>query len=242
MSIDNKIDAVRVVKAETQDASPIAEKLQKTVEYLPGPFSKLAKIALSNATIDRMGQVEYMLRVYGDELKRLDIHLDRLSAAQQTHINEYHADLLRDAALKASDVRGTERVKWLGRIVARGLIEEHAGNPDYTEEMMQIAIALFAEDVLILQQIVEAQIHFLKQNNWNPMMDPVNDSWAKNRPTLPNLKSKGDLYSICSKLERFGLITRVERNNSKLTTNETPYAALRRGVDFLDYIRGAAGE
>jgi hypothetical protein len=130
-------------------------------------------------------------------------------------------------------------VKWLGRIAARGLLENYAGNADYTEEMMQIAVALFPEDVLILKQIVEAQIDFLKQNNWNPMMDPVNDSWAKNRPTLPSLQNKGDLYSICSKLERFGLITRVERNNSKLSPNETPYAALRRGVDFLDYIRGA---
>ena len=131
-------------------------------------------------------------------------------------------------------------MKWLGRIVARGLTEEYANNPDYTEEVMQIAIALFPEDVLVLKQIVEAQIDFLKQNNWNPMMDPVNDSWAKNKPTLPTMKFKGDLYSVCAKLERFGLITRVERNNSKLAPNETPYAALRRGADFLNYIRSGA--
>jgi len=84
MSLDNKIDAVRaIVKAEQQDAATVADQLQKAVEYLPGPFSKIAQIALGTVTVDRMGQVEYMLRVYGDEIKRVVTDLDKLSASQQ---------------------------------------------------------------------------------------------------------------------------------------------------------------
>jgi len=237
MSIENKVDGgIARVDAERRDETFGLEKLGRALQYLPPPFSTIAGCVINALRYDRVEQLEYLIRNFGEELKRLDINVDNLSSEQKRHLDEDHPELLRDAVIKAATVRGNERVKWLGRILAHGLLEEPSKTPDFTEELMRIAIALDPVDILVLQQIVYSQRAVMEQNSWNTVVDEINKAWSVATPKI-NGAPTSDLYSVCVKLEGFGLLMRVERVTSVLGVNVTPFSLLKKGASFLDYIR-----
>ena len=166
----------------------------------------------------------------------MGIDLEKINAEHRRHIDEDHSDLIMDAAIKAQNIRGKDRVRRLGLVLAHGLTENAAAKPDEVEEMLGIAMTLFDLDV-----------EFLRQMNWRPdrfkqggaglaSIDQANEDWKEHRPRIKDVDRSGG-QSIARRLERFGLIESIERRNTSNGPDETPFRMLRRGVDFLDYIK-----
>ncbi|PYU23563.1 MAG: hypothetical protein DMG32_15960, partial [Acidobacteria bacterium] len=138
-------------------------------------------------------------------------------------------------------LRAKERIASIGKILGYAAEQGVARSPDYTEEMMRVAMDLDPIDVDVLVQVYQAQSRILSSSDGRVLMDEVNDAWRDMRPRIPGFR-QGDLESVCAKLQSYGLVTRVERNNSKLPPNENPYALLPKGRDFVRYIKGVTKE
>ena len=109
--------------------------------------------------------------------------------------------------------------------------------PDDTEELMRVAQLLDDREVLVLEALVSAQGESLNQNEGRVPRHTAASLWP-----LPRLKaiglSSGDLFSCCSKLDGLGLITEaIPRNYNNTYDEPGPYALLRKGYSFVEFIR-----
>jgi hypothetical protein len=48
----------------------------------------------------------------------------------------------------------------------------------------------------------------------------------------------GELMSCCAKLQAFGLAVQVKQNDRKVAPATLPHSPLKRGSEFLEYLRG----
>jgi hypothetical protein len=107
--------------------------------------------------------------------------------------------------------------------------------------MMRVAMDLTGPDVAVLREIDRAQAPILEWSSGMAPMDPANDAWRDDPPKVEGM-SPAAMVSACEKLQSFGLVTRVDRNNFKLKLSVTPYGLLLKGHDFVEYIRGVTAK
>ena len=245
MAIDKRIDAAEsmIASDERQEPPSMARQLAEVAALLPpvravlGPVSELVTKWLDR---HRNQNRDYMVKVLKDEIRQPRIDVDKLTDEQRRFYEQTYPSLLLDGLRKAENLRARERIARIGKILGYAAEQGVARSPDYTEEMMRIAMDLDPIDVDVLLQIYQAQNRILLHSDEVPM-DEVNDAWRDMCPKIAGFR-KGDLESVCAKLQSYGLVTRVERNTSKLPPNENPYALLPKGRSFVDYIKGVTRE
>jgi len=147
--------------------------------------------------------------------------------------------LVLDATRKAEDLRDSERVKRIGKILAHAITLGPMSNFDKAEEMMRVARDLSDQDVVALSQMYDSQFEAHSRNGWRLDIHQVNVLWREKPPQVPGTVLPGEMNSILLKLQGLGLVIAVERMNTQLGPNEQVFALLPKGADFVRYIEGA---
>jgi hypothetical protein len=148
--------------------------------------------------------------------------------------------LVLDGMRRAEGVRAKHRIKRLARILVHAAEVGPRDSADYAEEMLRIATDLEERDVIVLREIVRVQGASIQKDIGRVKHY---DAYSVGRKIPGSLKEvgllQGQVDSICAKLERFGLVSRTERNVNAIADDPTPYALLQKGLDFVDYIKSA---
>jgi hypothetical protein len=192
----------------------------------------------------------YLLQCVIDDLRWLRGETEKLTQKQEAYMSTDWLELLFDADRKSRATRETERIGRIAKILCSSIRINPVPPADRTEEMMRIAMALTDDDVSVLRQIYEGQRTNFNEhlgrtnpehaNDFWRLLDPQHRSYGEPEfPVLSNL-SIGALQGICAKLQSFGLLAQVERNNSKVSPGITPYALLAGAVYFMGYFRDSA--
>ena len=123
----------------------------------------------------------------------------------------------------------------IGLILANSLAMVPAPAADDVEEMMRIAMELSDHEIKSLNDLVKVQGNKLhpagRISRFDAWHSWPNGPWGER----PN----GEIDSIFSKLESFGLVTHVAPQNTQniYADIQNRYALLKKGLDFISFIR-----
>jgi hypothetical protein len=233
MTIDDPIEsAVKQVRGDERRESPVVHGFVAGLELLPhfGPVAKAFKRLFTY----REENISYLLSVLLRQLQLQSAKFDKLSTEHADFLKGNFQPLVVNAIAKTENLHCKSRIDRIAQILTYAVVEGPRRDPDLTEEMMRIAGALSDDDVQVLREIHCVQEKHLSAQG-NVPNELVNDSWRDKPPKIENLNA-GEIQSICAKLESFGLVTRVDRNPSKLFHTTIPYGLLQRGHDFILYV------
>jgi hypothetical protein len=189
-----------------------------------------------------------LIEVMADELQRHEARIKWLVASSAKHsqfMQEEMPGLILDALRRAEQVRDKERIARLARILVHAAeVGPHDG-ADCAEEMMRVAMDLTERDLIVLREMKNR--HPLKVTGPFPEQRylPLNAAIGFRETDWRQLGfSLHELESICCKLQSFGLVVRMDDELKRHGPNGDPqrnaYELLRKGWDFVEYIRGAA--
>jgi len=238
MSSDNPFEQVEALIAsdERQQLPELADAILKAIAHVPGAGPLIAAVRYESEK-QRIENSKLMLNTVWEELKRVSAILDDLreDPPQRDGVRR----LILDATRKAEDLRDSERVKRIGKILAHAITLGPPSNFDKAEEMMRVARDLSDQDVLALGHLYETQFPANDKTGWTIDVDAVNKIWREHPPKIPGTVLSGELDSLFLKLQGLGLTTSVERRETQLGPNVRVFALLPKGADFIRYIQGA---
>jgi len=147
-------------------------------------------------------------------------------------------DLLEDAIRKAFNTRAHERVKRIGLILANGMIEPQPRDGDEIEEMMRVAMELSDDDVRHLAELVQIEGEIVARDGRISRYS-AHEKWGQG---FWGTRVHADLDSVFSKLESYGLVSRLAPpNNLNITADfQNRYALVKKGLRFVQLIREKA--
>ena len=239
---DNPIEVTRrMFDLEDTSSTPFAGGILKALhsipKVLPFPLDKLIDRLKEEISADAAHRLEVMMEVCGDEvirhgekLKAIESRLDEQQAKQRT---QAASELLLDASRLAVLTRSVERVRLIGLILANGILPEII-DADETEEMMRIAMELSNIDVFYMRQLVVlegAKLQIAKRIvRYDAHTIWECGSWG----TSPD----GELDSVFSKLESYGLVSRLAPPNNQniMADFQNRYVLLQKGMRFVSLI------
>lgn len=242
---DNPIEALRKqFDLEDSAKSPVTAGIVNAAAALV----KLGKVPVPlNAIIQRVAQVisndgnervKIMLETVADQVLKHEKEIgeirERQTAEQARAREEQVARLVIDGARRASVTRSIERVKRLGIILSKSIVDPRPVNEDETEEMMRIATELAEEDVKYLGELVKVHGKFVSGNQHMERYTAYNE-WERGPwGTLVDPK----IDSIFHKLESYGLVSSIAPNNTLNISADiqTRYALLPKGLRFANLI------
>ncbi len=240
-TIDDPLGALEKQFENEQRASdPVLRRLADFALALPLPWpaDKVIKGIVGRLHANRIERIELTLRVIREELRR---HEDRLQKKikgspqdAQPLFQEWFA-LVEDGLKKAERTRSKERVERIGKILATSLVRVPTPGADDVEEMMRIAMELSDRDVTSLGELVRVQAEMLDEtarvSRYQAWSSWPNGPWGA-RPD-------GDIESVFSKLESFGLVSRLAPpNNLNITAElQSRYGLLKKGLDFVRFVQ-----
>jgi hypothetical protein len=237
MTIDNPIKAAEaMIASDERQTSRVVEVIADTLATLEIPGAGAITAFLEKRRTENR---ELLIRVLRDELGKLIENFSKLSEEHRRFIQTDFVELVADGLRKAETIRAQERIiriaKILGSVAETGI----AVSLDDAEEFMRIAMVLSDLDVAVLREIHRAQARLLEDNQAGRVnRESANEAWRDSPPQIKGVVD-GDIQSCCATLQSFGLVARIDRNESKLGPNEIPYALLRRGAVFIDFIRNS---
>jgi chemotaxis protein histidine kinase CheA len=242
MAIDDPIRALeQQFEMEDLSSSPVTKKVLHLVSLfqLIWPFNKLAETLTSHLAADSMERIRLMLETFAAEISKHSKELEQLrktiSEQEAQAREEVSRELLLDAARKAENTRAKDRVKRIGLILANSVTEPKHTDADEVEEMMRVAMELSDRDIQLLRELVriegptvqaqgrieryDAQTRW-EQGSWGTKVDP-------------------ELDSVFSKLESYGLVSRIPPSNNLniMADFQNRYVLLRKGLRFVSLIQ-----
>lgn len=244
MSIDNKLNqAESLVRIDEAHRSLGFARLAKRIGEgfatggLIGAVASFSDALSAEAADTSAENSRYLLSIVIDEVKRLSDASDRLSQEHQEFLDRDWIQLLIDADLKARATRARERVERIARILSHSAHDGPSTPADDVEEMMRIAMQLSDRDVVFLRKLADSHGKMLENQNRIPRYA----AWT-NWPWGDRLDA--ELESVFSKLESFGLVSRLAPpNNLNLCADiQGRFALLKKGVQFLTYVQEAANQ
>ena len=245
---DHPVEALRRhFELEDASAMPFAGAIltafQTIPHPLPFPLDKLVDRLKEGMGTDATHRIRVMVEVCGDEILRQDKRLrsleERLSEEQVKQRTEAASELLLDASRRASVTRSLERVKRIGMILANGIVPQVIDG-DGTEEMMRIAMELSDRDVVYLGELVKLEGERVRSSGRLERYD-AHTRWEHGPwGTRPD----GELDSIFSKLESYGLVSRLAPPNNQniMADFQNRYVLLQKGLRFSDSITSFAAK
>jgi hypothetical protein len=264
MRIDDPLDAAEgQIAAEERtdsalakyapDLADIAEALP--VELLPSGLPKA--IFTLKSLVAALGwrvrkreedRRRYMADTLRDELRRVRSRLEQLDEEYQRFVQGEFWDLVLDGLQKAERTRSFSRITRIARILANTTVDRPLKTGDETEEIMRVAMDLDDDDIRVLAELVRGQKDSLDEASGRVNHEAANNYWRSGiagqltdgkNPAARLGMSEGEIQSHCAKLQAYGLIVQVQRNDMKLAQGIVPYSVLRRAVDFVNAIRSA---
>jgi hypothetical protein len=239
MAIDDPIDALQQqFQNEERSTDPVLRQVADLISQLPLPWpaDKALGAILGHLQADRIAKLELLMTAIREELRRHENLLKELSNGSKPETEKrFHGWLILvlDGLKKAERTRAKERVERIGTILANSLVRVPAPGPDDVEEMMRIAMELSDSEIHSLSELVKLQGATVEGSGRISRYDAWNSfprgPWGQ-RPD-------GEVDSIFSKLESFGLVTRVPpQNNVNITADiQNCFALLKKGLDFVNF-------
>jgi hypothetical protein len=259
MAIDDPLDAAEQrLAAEERASSPLSRFIRPLVELgaeltdispglLPEPSEPALKAAGFLLSKREENRREYLVACLIDEVRRIRGQIERVDEDHSRFVKDQWLPLFLDGLQKAEQTINQQRIRRIAAILAHSLEAGPSKSTEIAEEMMRIAMLLSDEDVLVLRTIYEGQNASYNSSQGRVGFEAANDFWRLldpthrrvNEPELTHLRSLsyGALQGICAKLQSFGLLAQVNRNNSKLSPDLIPYAILTKAVEFVEYVR-----
>jgi hypothetical protein len=202
---------------ESASVSPINRLFFKWLARIPtpAPFDKLFRSIKENHSEEYMERVQLLLKTLMDELRRVTVLAEKMYAGmtQEEMATRAEAvrDLLIDGARKAEATRSRERIRRIGRILA-GTIAMNL--TDHDVQYLQELVRIMGSVVAATGRIDRHSAHTIWENgSWGQRIDPTLDS-------------------VFSKLESYGLVSRVAPPN-----NLNRYVLLNKGLAFTEMIK-----
>lgn len=237
MSITDPVDALREqFENEDRSSDPVLSCLARVATELnvPWPANRAIGSIVGWLNRNRVERIELLIEALQAKLKAQEGPLQNLSARTQHEWDEWFG-LVLDGMKKAENTRGKERIERMGAILANSLTLVPAPTADDTEEMMRIAMELSDREVQCLNDLVCVEGETVKRQG---RIDRYSawQSWERG-PWGSNPDGKFD--SIFSKLESFGLVSRLAPpNNLNIIADiQSHFALLTKGLDFIRFIQ-----
>jgi hypothetical protein len=161
---------------------------------------------------------------------------------QKRWVRDELPGLLAEGIARAEQARGREKVIRLAKVIGHAIAIGPLGSADLAGEMMRVAVELSDQDVAVLRDMRKVQADGLERRLGRPDINDANATWARLEKEFEFFRSGAEIYSVCLKLQSFGLVMAVERIATTLGLQSAPYALLPRGIQFLEYIMGAPGD
>lgn len=238
---DHPFDALdKRFEIEDAFASPFSKAVVDVASRLPlpWPLNKSVELLKQRLAADSHERIVLMLRTCMDVVRQHDAEIKRLSDRNPEVFEkraEVMGELLLDAARKAERTRAIERVKRLGLILGNTVLEPKTPNADETEEMLRIAVDLNDRDVEFLGELIRIEGQLLASREHIPRLDAHN-TWDHG---FWGSRVDPEIDSIFSKLESYGLVTRIAPPNNLniLADFQNRYVLLKKGLRFNSLIR-----
>jgi hypothetical protein len=239
---DHPFDALkRYFELEDSSTSPVTKTAVNVFSRLPlmWPFDKAIAMLKDHLGADSLDRIRIMLETCMNEVRKHENDIrklfETLSAQESQQRTDAANELLVDATRKAINTRAIDRVKRIGLILANGTIEAKPTDGDEIEEMMRVAMELSDNDVRYLRELVRIEggqvagqgrvtrhsAHTLwEQGFWGTHLD-------------------GELDSVFSKLESYGLVARIPPpNNLNIMADfQNRYVLLKKGLRFVTLVK-----
>lgn len=241
MSIDDHpIDALRHhIELEDSSRSMITKAVIELAASmnLPWPLGAAVNKLREHIAADEKRRIEAMLDPCATEVLKMSGEIDRirreLSEQESSDRSEVMKDLLFDAARKASMTRSLERVQRIGIILSKGVTERRAAAADEVEEMMRVAMELSDSDVEYLRELVRIEGSQVKSQGRIERYT-AHTLWEQG---FWNARPDGTLDSIFSKLESYGLVSRIPPSNNLniMADFQNRYVLQHKGLRFVEF-------
>jgi len=188
----------------------------------------------------------YLVEVVVQELRWLKNQFTNLTEEHRRFVQEELPALMLDGLQKAERTRSRERLARMGKVLGASAKNGPAMMADEVEELLRISMDLDDSDVKVLGALVAGQRKLVSVATGMVPAGLVNRFWqqagylsdSSGRSAIAEQVgiSDGALQSACAKLQAYGLLVQVERDESKLPRGTILYAILPRAVIFIDAI------
>jgi hypothetical protein len=180
--------------------------------------------------------------VFSDEQKYCLAKIQKLlgeNEAQRRFVEDELPGLTVDGLRRAEQCRAKERIARLARIVSNAAsIGAHDG-ADAIEDMMAVATRLSETDVLILRQATVEYHTELSAHPQETQRPVATRAWRRVPTKAKCAISEDDLVTIGSKLESFGMATKVETGQPW----ESPvFRPLSSACRFIQYVQSTGSQ
>jgi hypothetical protein len=244
MAIDDPLDALKKqLELDESSSSPISRRLIEILEASPkGWFLDAIIRALGEiGRADDRHKSKVLIDTLVSEVRRLNSEVkklrSKLTPMEFKARTESASRLLLDAYRKAMMTRAVERVKRIAMILANGIADPRPLDEDEIEEMMRVAMELSDQDVDYLRELVLIEGNIVRLNGridrYQAHMQWERGPWGT--------KIESQLDSIFSKLESYGLVSRIPPpNNLNIGADfQNRYVLLSKGLRFTELMREA---
>jgi hypothetical protein len=229
---------------EDASASPLSKILLKWLSRatLPPPFDKIFRTIKEMHGEDSVERILLLLKTLQDEMRRVTGLVESLYSSMLPEEIDARSktmfELLLDAARKAEQTRSQERIRHIGTILAGAAIDSEPVDADGVEEMMRVAMDVGDQEIVYLRELVRISGAIVAKDG---RIDRKNayDRWESGFwGTQPN----PDLDSAFSKLESYGLVSRIAPpNNLNIFADfQNRYALLPKGLRFAESIKSCS--
>lgn len=233
---DNPVEALRKhLDREDASRSPVSRVVAQIVSTLPlsWGFEKALAAFGAHHTREDAERTTLMLEVMTAEMHRHEEILNELAENIDANRTEEFIELILDGARKAEATRSRERIKRIGTILANAAAAPSLDS-DEVEEMMRVAMNLDDNDVQVLRELVRVygpwveKYGRVERHNAHAMWE--SGVWGS--------QVDGELEGTCSKLESFGLISRIAppNNLNVFADFQNRYVLLPRGLRFARFV------
>jgi hypothetical protein len=234
VAIDDEIDAARthIEFDKTSIAPKVVTAFFEALAAVGVTPAKPVAYFMKKIFEQRENDVLYLLETTILRLRGLEEQFKTISEEHQRFVKEQLPRILVEAVGRAEQTGSKERLDRLSLIVVHTVAEGPKTDLERVSEMMRVTVDLSAADIDVLAKIYSVQAQNLAFKKFMPEMNVVNDAWKQLQDADPLFKSS-EIYSICSKLQSFGLVTQVPRIATILDLESMPYAILQKGADYL---------
>jgi hypothetical protein len=236
MAIDDEIDQAKLqIEYGKKSVAPkVVTALLEACTAIGLP-TKLSTFVMKKVSDRKEDNVEYLLEAVIARLRTNEADLKSLSEEHKKFVEKEFPRLMLEAVDRAQQASSTEKIDRLSLIVVHTVLVGPEVNLVEVDEALRITIDLNENDIEILAMIYSVHAKQVWRRGFLPDLNIANNTWKDLQTDYPVFKSS-EIYSICSKLQSFGLITQVERVKTVLDLNSTPYSILRKGADYLEAI------
>jgi hypothetical protein len=237
MAIDDEVDAARVQIefGKTNVAPKIVTGILDSLVALGLPI-KPAAFLMKKVSEQRENNTAYLLEATISKLRQLENEFRSFSEAHKDFVEEQLPRLTLEAVAKAEQTRSIDRIERMSLIIVHTMREGPNADLAEADDAIRISIDIDDRDIDILRKLYDGQEKELRRRQFLPELNLVNNSWKTLQDQFPIFRSS-EIYSTCSKLQSFGLVTQVSRMPTVLDLTSTPYSILRKGAEYLKSIK-----